>query len=189
MNAAQPNQDLIWKIGSLQFRETTVGFLKRFEASLCLFSNTVAQLYSNYEIVPEHSRSDRMVALPDPFADHDTFNHVKSDAVVATGIRIIPTEFTGKPCSKGSLTMLYRSKKTNKMLSLPLAEGLKRLEKKYGAGEFLPVMINKDLHLINGSVPAMHLHRVKLDKLHNLSSFQRNDIQYTIGQKIAQLAA
>lgn len=182
------NQDLIWKIGSHQYAESSVQFLKRFESALCLFSTTVAQLYSNYEMVPVSQGSKRIVALPNPHAYHDTFNHVNSEAIVPTGIRIIPSELTQSDFS-GSLSLLFRSKKTGKVHTMPLAQGIKKLEQTFGEGNFLPVMINKDLHLINGKIPAMHLHRVKLDKLERLSQFQRSDIKITIERKMAELAA
>ena len=183
----QSNQDLIWKIGSNQYAERSVQFLKRFESALCLFSNTVAQLYSNYEMVPVSSGSKRIVALPNPHAYHDTFNHVDSDAIVPTGIRIIPSELT-QTDPAGSLSILVKTK-SGKIHTMPLAKGIAKLEQSFGQGNFLPVMINKDLHLINGKIPAMHLHRVKLHKLARLSQFQRSDIRVTIERKMAELAA
>lgn len=182
------NQDLVWKVGNTQYAESAVQFLKRFESALCLFSNTVDQLYSNYEMMPVSNGSKRIVALPNPHAYHDTFSNVDSEAIVPTGIRIIPSELTQTDFS-GNLSMLFRSKKTGKVHTMPLAEGIKKLEKTFGEGNFLPVMINKDLHLINGNIPAMHLHRVQLDKLERLSMFQRSDIKITIEKKMAELAA
>ena len=187
MSVSQSNQDLIWKIGNHQYAERSVQFLKRFESALCLFSNTVAQLYSNYEMVPVSNGSKRIVALPNPHAYHDTFNHVDGDAIVPTGIRIIPSELA-KQDSSDRLSLLVRSK-AGKVHTMPLRLGIEKLEQHFGCGNFLPVMINKDLQMINGQIPAMHLHRVNLDKLSRLSQFQRSDIKVTIKRKMAELAA
>ncbi len=85
--------------------------------------------------------------------------------------------------------MVFRSKKTGQLRSIPLSKGLKQLEKKLGKGNFLPVMINNDLQMIDGKVPCMHLHRIKIDKLAYLSDFQRNDLQEAIERKMEALVA
>lgn len=182
------NKDLIWVIGNKVYLESAVCFLKRFESALCLFSTSVDQLYSNYEIVPANNEANRMVAMPNPYAYHDTFSLLNSDAVVPTGIRVIPSEVAGRSGSS-KLLMLYKSSKSDQLRSIPLAQGLKKLEKHFGKGRFLPVMVNNDLQFINGTVPAMHLHRVEIDKLDHLSEFQRHDLQSTIARKMNRLTA
>ena len=181
------NKDLVWTIGTKVYLESAVGFLKRFESALCLFSSSVRQLYTNYEIVRVSNSSNRMVALPNPYAFHDTFNNVLGDAVVPTGMRIVPSEFNGS--GEEDLLLVYKSKRYGTTKAVPLRQGLKALEKHYGKGNFLPVMINKDLQFINNKTPAMHLHRVDINKLNHLSDFQRSDLRLAIEDKMATLVA
>lgn len=181
------NEDLVWSLGGRQFSEATFGFLKRFEAALCLFSNTVSQLYSNYEIVHFGCEGTKLVALPNAYAAHDTFNNVNSDAVEATGLYILPSEVT-MPGEQKGLRLMYRCGKTGLPKSLPLADGLEKVKAKYVPHEpFLPVMINRDLRSFKGGVPAMHLHRLKIDRLICLSELEKVDILNTVADKMRAL--
>lgn len=179
------NQDLVWTLGGNSFPEHTFGFLKRFEAALCLFSGTVSQLYSNYEIVHFGHDGRKLVALPNAFAAHDTFNNIESDAVEPTGLYIIPTEVTNINAPEKGLKLVYRCSKTGKPKSMPLDEGLEKVRQKYLPKEpFLPVMINRDLKSLNGKVPAMHLHRLRVAKLDNISELMKTDISKTVEDKM-----
>ena len=179
------NKDLTWHIGKHHYAESKVRFLKRFETALCLFSKSVAQVYANYQMVPCENNVS-VTAHPNPHAYHDIFNHINSDAIIATGIRIVPSEFVSA-AYRHDLAMIFKSPKTGKMTALPLAEGIKLIERRMGAGNFLPVMINSDLQLLKGKIPAMHLHRIDLNKLENLSLFHRSDLQLTIETKMTEL--
>ena len=183
--ADKVNKDLVWHIGEQHYTESKVRFLKRFETALCLFSKSVAQVYSNYRMVPCSASGD-IIAYPNPHAYHDIFNRINSDAIIPTGIRIVPSEFINA-VYRDDLAIVYRAQKTGKIVSMPLSEGIRQLEQRFGAGKFLPIMINTDLQLIDGKIPAMHLHRVELDKLHELSLFHRSDLQLTIETKMGEL--
>src|SRR5690606_8515377 len=124
MLGSSMNQDLVWTLGGNSFPEHTFGFLKRFEAALCLFSGTVSQLYSNYEIINFGHDGRKLVALPNAFAAHDTFNNIISDAVEPTGLYIIPTEVTNMAATKKRLRLVYRCSKTGKPKSIPFHEGM-----------------------------------------------------------------
>lgn len=168
-------------MGGRQFSEDTFGFLKRFESALCLFSNTVSQLYSNYEIVHFGCEGKKLVALPNAYASHDTFNNVDYNAVEATGLYIVPDEITSLHCKDQGLNLIYRSQKTGKLQSMPLADGLDKLRAKYLPSEpFLPVMINRDLKTLKSNVPAMHLHRLCVDRLLTTSDLEKCDISKTV---------
>lgn len=181
------NQDLVWSLGGKKFSEATFGFLKRFESALCLFSSTVSQLYSNYEIVHFGYQGTKLVALPNAYAAHDTFNNVNGEAIEATGLYILPSEVT-MPCDQRGLRLFYRCGKTGLPRSLPLAEGLERVKARYVPHEpFLPVMINRDLQTFRGGIPAMHLHRLKIDKLMSLSELEKTDIRNTVADKMRAL--
>ncbi len=179
------NRDLVWTLGGHTFPENTFGFLKRFENALCLFSSTVSQLYSNYEIVHFGYDCRKLVALPNAFAAHDTFNGIISDAVEPTGLYIIPNEVTGVECTEKGLKLVFRCRKTGKPRSVPLHYGLERVMEKYLRQEpFLPVMINRDLKSLNGRIPAMHLHRLCVGKLDNISELMKSDIAKTVLEKM-----
>lgn len=186
------NSDLVWNFHSARYFETAVGFLKRFENSLCMFSSSVRQLYTNYEIIQPTKAQKRMVALPNPFAYHDTYNNVIGDAIEPTGMHVVPLEYLDKSAPKRNrheLLLMYRSKKTGRYKAIPLKKGLQKLQQRYGAENFLPVMINKDLKFIDGKVPSMHLHRINLKRLNELSSFERTDIQGAIQKKLISFIA
>lgn len=185
MLSGSMNKDLVWTLGGNSFPEQTFGFLKRFEAALCLFSGTVSQLYSNYEIVHFGHDGRKLVALPNAFAAHDTFNNIESDAVEPTGLYIIPTEVTNMQTPEKGLKLVYRCSKTGKPKSIPLQDGLEKVRQKYLPKEpFLPVMINRDLKSLNGKIPAMHLHRLRVAKLDNISDLMKMDISKTVEDKM-----
>ena len=61
--------------------------------------STVGQLYSNYDLYPVFGNQGEMIALPDPYAYHDTFSDIPEKAVVPTGYMIVPSKTEG---NKGS---------------------------------------------------------------------------------------
>ncbi len=181
------NEDLVWHIGDRKYPERSVAFLKRFEEVLCLFSCSVEQLYSNYEIFTADSGYSDAIALPNPYAHHDTFNHIEADSVKKTGLYIVPTEAVNDAESK-SLLLMYQSQKMRRMKSLPLKQGIEQVQQKYKKiSGFLPVILNKDLQVMNGAHPIMHLHYLNLNKLNFVSDLQKMDIRKTIEHKIEVL--
>lgn len=181
------HQDLIWNIGKNRYIESTVGFIKRFESALCLFSSSLHQLYSNYEIIQANQESGRMIALPNPYAFHDTYSNILNDAIIPTGVHLAPSEIIGS--SNKKLLMLFRSKKSGKIQTTDLETGFKALEKSFGKDNFLPVMVNNDLRFTDKNIPTMHLHRIDLEKLQHISSFERSDIKIAIKDKMAKFIA
>jgi hypothetical protein len=181
------NNDLMWTIGERYYSESSVGFLKRFQNSLCLFSKSIGQLYSNYEIYPLRSTPNRLVALPNPNAYHDIFFNIDQDAVTPTGIYIVQTQADVNSSSNG-LHMVYKSSKTGGYRAVPLKKGLEIVRKAYAKkGDFLPVIINKDLQFKENQKPVMHLHRLDLSKLKKASSMQRRNISLAIEGKLESL--
>lgn len=180
------NQDLIWCLENNNKDFSSVRFLKYLESALCLFSSSLKQLYSNYEIVGNKD-SSRMVALPNPYAFHDTYDDIIADAIIPTGIHITPSK--GFSETSTELSILYRSKDSGKIKSVNIRNGLKAIQKKYPLDTFLPVMTTSDLKLINGKLPSLHMHRLDLDKLENLSPFQKTDIKNVIKEKMSTMIA
>lgn len=175
------SQQLIWNLAGIVYKEQAVNFLKRFEESLCVFSGTVEQVYANYNIWPVTADSSKLLVLPNSSAHHDTFQDVSNEAVVKTGLFIVPGEAIG---SKG-LLLAKRSPKTGKFVFVPLASGLRKVAEKMPRDEpFLPVITNKDLRELNKAAPILHLHRVKPSLLKELSRFDASSLQSTIQTKM-----
>ena len=86
------NTDLVWGLEHISQQQRAADFVKRFENKLCIYSPSVSQVYSNYSIFFPEDQNKSMVVLPDPYAFHDTFNHIPEEAIQATGLHIIPGE-------------------------------------------------------------------------------------------------
>ncbi|BFM11440.1 hypothetical protein R50072_15930 [Simiduia litorea] len=175
------SQQLIWNLAGIVYKEQAVNFLKRFEESLCVFSGTVEQVYANYNIWPVTADSSKLLVLPNAQAHHDTYQDVSNEAVVKTGLFIVPGEAIGK----AGLLLAKRNPETGKFIFVPFASGLKKVaEKMPDAEPFLPVITNKDLRELNKAAPILHLHRVKPSLLKDLSRFDANSLQHTIQTKM-----
>lgn len=174
------NADLVWNLNGIVYKERAVNFLKRFEQALCVFSGSVRQLYANYEITPMNEDYSRLVVLPDPYAFHDIFQSVNDEAVVKTGLYIMPGECVGR---EGLL--LAQRGNDGKMVVTPLAKGLTYVARKMPKHEpFLPVLKNTDLRQFKNNVPILHMHRLRISELDSLSHFQISDISSTIQDKV-----
>lgn len=176
------NHDLIWRLAGFTYPEKVFEFLKRFEDSFCVFSNSLRQLYSNYELVHSSSTEKTVITLPNFRAYHDTFFNIPEDAVVPTGLIISPGECKG---TSGWL-LCKKLRITGSWTGVPFMRGLDTLRKQYGDDNpFLPVLIHSDLRRsAQKDIPLMHLHRIDISKLHSLSELQSKDISRTIHGKI-----
>lgn len=175
------SQQLIWNLAGIVYKEQAVNFLKRFEASLCVFSGSVEQVYANYNIWPVTADNSKLLVLPNANAHHDTYQSVSADAVVKTGLFIVPGEAIGK----SGLYLAKRNPASGKLQFAPLAQGLRKIAAKMPADEpFLPVITNKDLRELNKQAPILHLHRVKPALLKDLSHFDAGSLQRTISAKM-----
>ncbi|WP_096085687.1 hypothetical protein [Agaribacterium haliotis] len=184
MNVSSTNSDLIWKLAGFNYPEQAVSFLKRFESSFCVFSRTVSQLYSNYEMQRAPGNKS-VVVLPNPFAHHDNYNDIPEEAILPTGMIVSPGEIRGEQ----DWLLCYRDGPSRRWKGMELAQGLAKFHNKYGADDpFLPVLMNTDLRKCSRKEqPLMHLHRISLKKLEQLSELQRKDIQLTINDKLKRL--
>jgi hypothetical protein len=186
MSGLSENSDLVWDLDGFRQRRLATEFVKRFENKLCVYSGSVEQIYSNYNIYFPEDEDRRMVILPDPYAYHDTFQGIPEIAVQTTGLTIVPGELIGK---KGlHLTIPLNSLEGRKMRIVPLQLGLSAINKRRPAHKpFLPVLMKGDLREIEQKVPALHLHSVSLDKLIECSSFERNGIRQVISEKLPSI--
>lgn len=183
MNAQQANNDLVWDMDDFCERDLATNFVKRFENKLCIYSSSVEQLYSNYNIYFPEDENRKMVILPNPYAHHDTFQGIPEEAVKTTGMAILPGELIGK---KGlHLSIPFRSGKNKKIRVVPLQAGLRAINNGRPAERpFLPIVMKGDLREIDNRVPSLHLHTIELDMLTRRSALERNDIRGVIFERL-----
>lgn len=179
------NKDLIWDLDSFNQRQRAVEFVMGFENRLCVYSGTVEQLYTNYNIFFPKEEDRKLVILPNPYAPHDTFNNIPADAVVPTAMEIIPGVVNGK--AGLMLRIPFRSGSV-KYRAVPLQMGLGIIRQQRPANKpFLPVLMKGDLRELDASTPCLHLHTIQLDKLTDHSNLERDGIHKVIAQRLAEL--
>ncbi|HTF97706.1 MAG TPA: hypothetical protein VL995_16335 [Cellvibrio sp.] len=179
------NKDLIWDLDAFNQRQRAVDFVMGFENKLCVYSNSVEQLYTNYNIFFPKEEDRKLVILPNPYMPHDTFNNIPAHAVTPTGMEIIPGIYQARPSL--FLRIPFRSG-TVKYRALPLQMGLKIVREKLPANKpFLPVLMKGDLRELDASTPCLHLHAIHLIRLEDHSVLERGGIQKVIDQRLRQL--
>jgi len=189
MNAAvqYKNRDLIWALDKVHQPQRSMNFVKRFENKLCVFSPAVKQIYTNYSMCfPESFSTDNnMVILPDPFSFHDTFSHINADAIQATGLHIIPGDLINK---KGLHLLVVNEHKNIRSMPVPFQQGLEQiLIRSDSESPFLPIITRGDLRNVNKKIPSVHLHRIHLDKLTDISALERMSLRKTVTDKLVKL--
>ncbi len=180
------NQDLIWDLDNIARRELAERFIKLFENRLCVFSESVQQLYTNYDLHFPSDQGRKMVVLPNPYAFHDTLHGIDAVAVRKTGLCVLPGVVVGKP---GLLlaTMFKEGGPAPKTMAFKPALAQIISNQKKAGDIFLPIMMKGDLREFNQQMPYIHLHRLQVNRLTRLSSFERDDIQQTITRKLLSL--
>ena len=108
MELADENKDLVWELDGFNQKQEAIDFAMGFENKLCVFSGTVGQLYTNYNIFFPQEESRKLVILPNPYAHHDTFHGIPEAAVSATGLYIIIVVIilTSNPTQNGQLSLM-----------------------------------------------------------------------------------
>jgi hypothetical protein len=185
LNRAQ-NQDLVWDLNSIARRELAERFIKLFENRLCVFSESVHQLYTNYNLHFPSDQGRKMVVLPNPYAFHDTLHGIESQAVRKTGLCVLPGVVLGKP---GLLLTTMFKEGGPAPKTMPFKQALAQIisNQKKAGDVFLPIMMKGDLREFNQQMPYIHLHRLQVSRLTRLSTFERDDIQQTITRKLLTL--
>lgn len=191
MSGDDQNRDLVWDLMNFKRRQLAAQFIKRFENKLCIYSESVAQLYSNYSIYFPEEESRRMVILPNPYAYHDTFQNIPGSAVTRTGMNIIPGEVIGKaglfltiptpqpPGSEG---------KSGHAKVIALHSALKAINARRPPHDpFLPVLIKGDLREFKQQAPMLHLHCIRLHLLGERSELERSSVRRVIEQKLPSI--
>lgn len=180
------NQDLVWDLDSIARRELAERFIKLFENRLCVFSESVHQLYTNYNLHFPSDQGRKMVVLPNPYAFHDTLHGIESQAVRKTGLCVLPGVVLGKP---GLLLTTMFKEGGPAPKTMPFKQALAQIisSQKKAGDVFLPIMMKGDLREFNQQMPYIHLHRLQVSRLTRLSTFERDDIQQTITRKLLTL--
>jgi len=176
------NNDLIWGLEHITQQQNAFDFVKRFENKLCVYSPTVNQLYSNYNIFFPEDQQKSMVVLPDPYAFHDTFNHIPEEAIQATGLHIVPGETINR---QGLYIVISQNQKNVRSIPIPFKEGLRQILKRFNGNDpFLPVLKKGDLREFDSNMPCLHLHRLRMSALSSMSTLERQGIKNVISEKI-----
>lgn len=183
--ATTDNKDLVWDLDAFNHRQKAVDFVLGFENRLCVYSGSVEQLYTNYNIFFPKEEDRKLVILPNPYVPHDTFNGIPFAAVTPTGLSILPGVVRGKPSL--FLNIPFRSG-TVKHRRVPLQAGIHILRQQRPSHKpFLPVLMKGDLRELDEATPCLHLHCVHLDRLEEHSALERSGIQKVIEQRLAEI--
>lgn len=177
--AAPDNKDLIWDLDTFKQRKRAHEFVLNFENKICVFSGTVEQLYTNYNIFMPAEENSRLVILPNPYAHHDIFQGISDAAVKPTGLYIVPGD-------KGQLLLRIPLKTGGKPFRLvPLQVGFKLINQRRPPHlPLLPVLVKGDLRELDARTPCLHLHAISLSKMDKLSPLEVNEIRRTILDRI-----
>lgn len=176
----RPSSDehLVWDLSKLADYEKACHFALRFRLSLCVFSPPVQQLYTNYNIVVPKDNQRKLIILPNPYADHDTFNYVNADAAVPTRMYITPGANDG--------LVLHIPVADGTWHPMPISDGFSAVQKKFGSTPFLPVVAKGDLREVQPNQPIMHLHRMDMSRITGRSQIELKLMRQTIQDKLVE---
>ncbi|NHN37977.1 hypothetical protein G8764_11770 [Pseudomaricurvus alcaniphilus] len=185
MDLTTDNRDLVWGLDSIKQRQRAVDFVMGFENKICVYSDSVEQLYTNYNIFfPKHERR-QLVILPNPFAHHDIFNNIPAAAVTATGLNIIHGDVVGR---EGLYLLIPARDNKSRFRAVPLHTGLRVINKRRPLDKpLLPIIMKGDLRELRAETPCLHLHCLHLHRLQHLSPLERQGIQRVIVEHLDKL--
>jgi hypothetical protein len=179
------NNDLVWDLESFRQRQRATDFVMGFENKLCVYSDSVEQLYTNYNIFFPQEENRKLVILPNPYAHHDIYHSIPAAAVRPTRLNIIPGEVVGRPGLH--LTIPFSSGKS-RYRAVPLQAGLQIIARQQTeARPLLPVLKKGDLRELDANTPCLHLHTIDLDKLGQMSALERSGIRRVIEKRLQDL--
>ncbi|WP_096086414.1 hypothetical protein [Agaribacterium haliotis] len=177
------NKDLVWDLDVFRKRQRAKELILGIENQLCVFSSSVEQLYTNYDIFFPKDQNRKLVILPNPYAAHDTFQGIPESSVKPTGLFLLSDE-------QGSelKLLLPINREQKKYKTVPLEIGLKLINSKMPAGKpFLPVVMKGDLREFNQETPCLHLHSLSLGQAEALSQLDIKAIEGVILDRLNSL--
>ncbi len=179
------NPDLAWDLDDFRQTQRAQDFVLQFETTLCVYSPSVEQLYTTYNMYFPKELARKLVILPDPAVYHDTFNFIEAYAVTATGLYIIPGQLIDKT---GLYLANVNEDRTLGNRQIPFEAGLRSIIKRRPADDpFLPILAKGDLREFEESWPVLHLHRVRPETLPRLSDLDKTSITNVITEKLETL--
>ena len=180
------NNDLVWDLDAFRMRQRAKELILGIENQLCVFSSSVEQLYTNYDIFFPKDEKRKLVILPNPYSSHDTFQGIPESCVKPTGLFLVATEQEhGLPELK---LILPINRALKKYKTVPLSIGLQMINRKMLSGRpFMPVVMKGDLREFNQSTPCLHLHSLSLDMVSTLSNLDVKAIESVILGRLANL--
>jgi len=182
------NKDLVWDLDNFNKRQKAQDFVMGFENQLCVYSGSVEQLYTNYNIFFPKEENRKLVILPNPYAHHDTLHGIIEETVRPTGLFIVPADPEGQ--SNRLNIILPLKSEDSRGRAVPLEGGLKLINQKRPQDKpFLPVLMKGDLRELNADTPCLHLHMLNLAHLPKLSEMDVKDIQRVVLERLEKLAA
>jgi hypothetical protein len=185
MSTYQENPDLAWDLDDFSDRDQATAFVAQFETTMCVYSMSVEQLYTNYRMFFPEERQRKLVILPDPHAYHDTFFNIEPASVVATGLYVVPGALVGKP---GLYLTNVREDRTLGERQVPFEAGLRAIMRSRPSNDaFLPVLAKGDLRSLERTWPVLHLHRIRPALLQRFSELDRATLQSVIHEKLESL--
>lgn len=179
------NTDLAWDLDDFSQAQRAMDFVLQFEQTLCVYSPSVEQIYSTYNMFFPQDWDRKLVILPDSGAFHDTFFHVGTSAVTATGLYIIP----GQLIDQTGLYLANIDEDRNLgARQLPFTTGMRAIMQKRDDNDpFLPVLAKGDLRELEQSWPVLHLHRVNPRAIDNMSDLDRTNLTNVVTEKLESL--
>ena len=173
------NKDLVWDLNQFTQRKRAHEFVLNFENKICVFSGSVQQLYTNYNIFMPAEENSRLVILPNPYAHHDIFHGIPEDAVRPTGLHIVPG-------SHSELLLRIPLKSgTESHRSVPLQVGFRLINSRRPKNlPLLPVLVKGDLREMDARTPYLHLHAISLKNLADLSPLEVKGVRNVILQRL-----
>ena len=179
------NSDLAWDLDDFSEASRAMEFVMQFEQTLCVYSPSVEQIYTNYNMFFPDDWDRKLVILPDPSAFHDTFFHIEKSSVTATGLYIVPGQLVGK---QGLYLANVDENRGLGSKQIPFEAGLKAIMSRRPEDDpFLPVLAKGDLRELEQSWPVLHLHRVKPSVIENMSELDRSNLRNVIAEKLDSL--
>ncbi len=179
------NDDLAWDLDEFSQAERAMDFVRQFEPTLCVYSPSVGQIYSTYNMFFPDDWDRKLVILPDNGAYHDTFYHVDKSSVTATGLNIVPGELLG---STGLFLANVDENRNLGQRQVPFVPAMRAIMAKRPPNDpFLPVLAKGDLRELEQSWPVLHLHRVNPYAIDNMSDLDRTNLTNVILEKLESL--
>lgn len=185
LGSRHDNRDLVWDLDQFKQRKRAEAFILQFENRICVYSHSVEQIYTNYNVFFPADEKRKLVILPSPDAHHDIFNYVSECAIKPTGLLIVP-HLVDKTWRMMLRIPLRKGDDPYRLV--PLKAGLKLINARRPPEQpLLPILMKGDLRELDESTPSLHLHSINLAKLSGLSAMEVMGIKRVILDKMQTL--